>query len=99
MALRNVHSIYSELKVMNFWSGFTPYVGRRFESIAPTIKEIISDAAEYGVADAQDRPKYREVPSSSERAACITPNAENFDNQKPRAASFLFCSPWHPIVR
>ena len=27
------------------------------------------------------RPKYREVRSSSERAACITPNAENFDNQ------------------
>ena len=35
--------------------GFTPYVGRRFEAIAPTIKEIISDAAEYGVADAEDR--------------------------------------------
>ena len=31
-----------------------------------------------------------EVPSSSERAACIAPNAEKFDNQKPRAASFLF---------
>jgi hypothetical protein len=32
----------------------------------------------------------REVPSSSERAASIAPNAEKFDNQKPRAASFLF---------
>ncbi len=30
------------------------------------------------------------VPSSPERAACIAPNAEKFDNQKPRAASFLF---------
>jgi hypothetical protein len=35
-------------------------------------------------------PSIGEVPSSSERAACIAPNAEKFDNQKPRAASFLF---------
>lgn len=35
--------------------GFTPYVGRRFEAIAPNIKEIISDAANYGAADAEDR--------------------------------------------
>jgi hypothetical protein len=30
------------------------------------------------------------VPSWSEGAARIAPNAEKFDNQKPRAASFLF---------
>ena len=35
-------------------------------------------------------PTIGEVPSSPERAACIAPNAEKFDNQKPRAASFLF---------
>ena len=35
-------------------------------------------------------PSIGEVPSSSERAACIAPNAEKFDNQKPWAASFLF---------
>jgi hypothetical protein len=35
------------------------------------------------------------VPSSSERAACISPNAEKFDNQQPRAAS-SFCSPLAP---
>ena len=28
--------------------------------------------------------------SLSERAACIAPYAEKFDNQKPRAASLLF---------
>lgn len=28
--------------------------------------------------------------SSSEQAACIARNVEKFDNQKPRAASFLF---------
>jgi len=31
-----------------------------------------------------------EVPSSSERAACIARKAEKFDNQNSRAASFLF---------
>ena len=35
-------------------------------------------------------PSIGEVPSSSERAACIARNAEKFDNQKPRVASFLF---------
>jgi hypothetical protein len=44
-------------------------------------------------------PSIGEVPSSSERAACIAPNAEKLDNQKPWAAFFPFCSPWHPIVR
>src|SRR6266436_6104745 len=39
-------------------------------------------------------PSIGEVPSSSERAACIAPNAEKFDNQKPWAAFFPFCSPW-----
>jgi hypothetical protein len=35
-------------------------------------------------------PSIGEVPSSSERAACIAPNAKKIDNRKPRAASFLF---------
>ena len=36
-------------------------------------------------------PKYRgSAFIVRERAACIGPNAEKFDNEKPRAASFLF---------
>ena len=35
-------------------------------------------------------PQYRRSAFMSERAACIAPNAEKFDNQKPRAASLLF---------
>jgi hypothetical protein len=35
-------------------------------------------------------PSIGKAPSLSERAACIAPYAEKFDNQKPRAASLLF---------
>jgi hypothetical protein len=31
--------------------GFTPYVGRRFEAVVPTMLEILSDATRYGDAD------------------------------------------------
>lgn len=35
--------------------GFTPYVGRRFEAIAPDILEIIKAADDYGTAEPLDR--------------------------------------------
>lgn len=35
--------------------GFTPYVGRRFEAIAPDIRAVIEGAQDYGNASAEDR--------------------------------------------
>lgn len=35
--------------------GFTPYVGRRFEAIAPEIKAVIEGAQDYGSASAEER--------------------------------------------
>ena len=35
--------------------GFTPYVGRRFEAIAPEMKAVIEGAQDYGGASAEDR--------------------------------------------
>ena len=35
--------------------GFTPYIGRRFEEIAPDIRATIEGAQEYGNASAEDR--------------------------------------------
>ena len=35
--------------------GFTPYVGQRFQAIAPTMKAIIEDTTEYGTATAEQR--------------------------------------------
>ena len=35
--------------------GFTPYVGRRFEAIAPEMKAVIERAQDYGGASAEDR--------------------------------------------
>jgi hypothetical protein len=51
----------------------------------PTTKSIAIQSGRGGLS-----PQVSGVPSSSERAACIAPNAEKFDDQKPRAASFLF---------
>jgi len=54
----------------------------------PTTKSIAVPSP-FAVA-VGSRLKSGKVPSWSERAACIAPNAEKFDNQKPRAASLLF---------
>ena len=44
-------------------------------------------------------PSIGEVPSSSERAACIAPNAKKNRQSKIAGSFFPFRSPWHPIVR
>jgi len=35
--------------------GFTPYVGRRFETILPNMRAVIEEAQNYGIASATDR--------------------------------------------
>lgn len=35
--------------------GFTPYVGRRFEAIAPQLRTVLEEAGSYGEASAEDR--------------------------------------------
>ena len=38
-----------------FQYGFSPYVGRRFERIAPSIREVIERATDFGASDADER--------------------------------------------
>ncbi len=55
----------------------------------PTTKSIAVQSPVFGRGGLSPQVSGK-VPSSSERAACNAPNAEKFDNQKPRAASLLF---------
>ncbi|NRR29363.1 DEAD/DEAH box helicase [Oxalobacteraceae bacterium] len=41
-----------------FQYGFSPYIGRRFEAIAPAIRQVLSDAVNYGTLDVNQRLHY-----------------------------------------
>jgi hypothetical protein len=58
-------------------------------AVEPTTKSIAVQSPVCGRGGLSPQVSGK-VPSSSERAACNAPNAEKFDNQKPRAASLLF---------
>jgi DEAD/DEAH box helicase len=52
--LRNVYPDREE-RARLYQYGLTPHVGRRFEVIVPDLRQIIVDAADYGIADADAR--------------------------------------------
>lgn len=44
-----------------FQYGFSPYVGRRFEYVAPQIREVIARTVDYGVSDLHERIAFFEA--------------------------------------